>query len=184
MFLYGFLILTFFFLPLTFFRYTEIKDGYCDDVTGRIAVRTVAACEEGLKLLGISYNSLETTTNAIFEGGTNEISGGGGALPPAGCLVKYTDLSKINDVIVHENSETVQKKCSSAVNERSCVCWSGNACEKFAGKLPNEVSCSCGSSICNYANPFCTRSSSFCSPTIQCKIIKVLFHDHFFFFGG
>jgi len=109
-----------------------------------------------------------------------------GTALPSGCLVVIKNTNKdlyvntdiefgkegdIKDLIFNKNSKSVKPKCSS---ESACICRSGSAlsaCENDAGKQPNEVSCSCGNDICDYTNPFCTKSSTkgFCSPTQQCK---------------
>ena len=180
---------------LIIIRFTQIKEGNCGDVDGRMTVETIAACVNAVTLLSITYNlPLKTEEDAVICSDIDcyKASSGEevvGTALPSGCLVvnkntnpklyetikddetmlKFGEEGYVKDLIVNKNSKS-KPKCSS---ESACICWSGSACVYDAGKQPNEVSCSCGIDICDYTNPFCTKSSisnkGFCSPTLQCK---------------
>ena len=202
-----FFSLTFFFLIiLIIIRFTQIKEGNCGDVDGRMTVETIAACVNAVTLLSITLPTTDKLGRSNYnlplklEGADKSVTAkdaaicsdnvcekDSGTALPSGCLVvnkntnpefyqttngdyiKFGEEGYVKDLIVNKNSKS-KPKCSS---ESACICWSGSACVYDAGKQPNEVSCSCGIDICDYTNPFCTKSSisnkGFCSPTLQCK---------------
>ena len=152
-----------------------------------MTIETNAACVQAATLLKIQYNNipLKPEEDAVI---CSDVTCMEGTALPSGCLVVIKNTNKdlyvntdiefgeegdIKDLIFNKNSKSVKPKCS---RESACICRSGSAlsaCENDAGKQPNEVSCSCGNDICDYTNPFCTKSSisnkGFCSPTLQCK---------------
>ena len=192
---------------LIIIRFTQIKEGNCGDVDGRMTVETIAACVNAVTLLSITLPTTDKLGRSNYnlplklEGADKSVTAkdavicsdnvcekDSGTALPSGCLVvikntnedlyvntdiEFGEEGDIKDLIFNKNSKSVKPKCSS---ESACICRSGSAlsaCENDAGKQPNEVSCSCGNDICDYTNPFCTKSSTsnkgFCSPTLQCK---------------